>query len=297
MTSFKQLKSSDVLTLPITVNKQWSFNYSGSENSQYVKVYNGSFREGTFFPESEPQTEGCYDRLIYNQVNQLFYNKYVGGLSSASLMSSLYYESASGERPSSSFFPHNGYEFINNFPTGSGSNIRVMSISPQLFGDKILPNTFEISSSEYVMKDDGEGNIYSSSYHVGNIFYPNGLVVITEPDNQSTFPSSDSVISFQNEVIIYEQNVICHIDNDEFNLSYNPTLLKGNMFEGNFNSKQFVSPFPEVKDFATSSLFEPYATTVGLYNNNNELLAVAKFGSPIPISRNTNTTIIIRFDK
>ena len=35
-------------------------------------------------------------------------------------------------------------------------------------------------------------------------------------------------ISFQNEVIIYEQNVICHVKDNEFNASYNPTLLQDN---------------------------------------------------------------------
>ena len=39
-------------------------------------------------------------------------------------------------------------------------------------------------------------------------------------------------ISFQNEVVIYEQNVICHVKDSEFNLSYNPTLLDGNIYSG-----------------------------------------------------------------
>ena len=37
-------------------------------------------------------------------------------------------------------------------------------------------------------------------------------------------------IAFQNEMIIYEQNVICHVKDNEFNLSYNPTLLQDNLF-------------------------------------------------------------------
>ncbi len=36
-------------------------------------------------------------------------------------------------------------------------------------------------------------------------------------------------LAFQNEVVIYEQNVICHVKDNEFNLSYNPTLLQGNL--------------------------------------------------------------------
>ena len=45
-------------------------------------------------------------------------------------------------------------------------------------------------------------------------------------------PPPNFSISFQNEVIIYEQNVICHVKDNEFNLSYNPTLLQSNSFDG-----------------------------------------------------------------
>jgi hypothetical protein len=105
-------------------------------------------------------------------------------------------------------------------------------------------------------------------------------------------------LSFQNEMIIYEQNVICHVKDNEFNASYNPTLLQSNLFSGNnFYSQSLSSPLPELKDFATASFFEPYVTTIGLYNEQNDLLAVAKFAQPIPLSQNTDMTFVIRYDK
>jgi hypothetical protein len=105
-------------------------------------------------------------------------------------------------------------------------------------------------------------------------------------------------ISFQNEVTIYQQNVICHVKENEFNLSYNPTLLQDNLFSGsNFMSQSLNTPLPQVKDFATASYFEPYVTTIGLYNEDNALLAVAKLGQPLPLSQNTDMTFVIRYDK
>jgi hypothetical protein len=104
--------------------------------------------------------------------------------------------------------------------------------------------------------------------------------------------------SFQNEVIIYEQNVICHVKDNEFNASYNPTLLQDNLFSGsNFYSQSLSTPLPELKYFATASYFEPYVTTIGLYNEQNDLLAVAKFAQPIPISQNTDMTFVVKYDK
>ena len=49
-------------------------------------------------------------------------------------------------------------------------------------------------------------------------------------------------------------------------------------------------------DFCTGSYFSPYVTTVGLYNESNELVVVGKFPRPIPISLQTDTTYIINFD-
>jgi hypothetical protein len=67
------------------------------------------------------------------------------------------------------------------------------------------------------------------------------------------------------------------------NYSYNPTLLAS-------GSNEMMLPF------VTGSSFTPYATTVGLYNESNQLLAVAKFSQPIPISATTDTNFIIKMD-
>ena len=49
-------------------------------------------------------------------------------------------------------------------------------------------------------------------------------------------------------------------------------------------------------DFATGSYFRPYVTTVGLYNEDRELLVVGKLGQPIRMSDETDTTIVLRWD-
>jgi hypothetical protein len=49
-------------------------------------------------------------------------------------------------------------------------------------------------------------------------------------------------------------------------------------------------------DFCTGSLFTPYVTTVGLYNEGNELVCVGKLARPLPISLYTDTTFMINFD-
>jgi hypothetical protein len=89
-------------------------------------------------------------------------------------------------------------------------------------------------------------------------------------------------LSFKNEHIIYENEVRCIVKESEFNLSYNPSL----------SSDESGSLY----GFATSSSFNPYVTTLGLYNDNNELLAVAKFGKPLLISPDTDMTFVVKYD-
>lgn len=90
-------------------------------------------------------------------------------------------------------------------------------------------------------------------------------------------------LSFKNEHLIIEKNIKCSIKDYEYNYSYNPSLLAS----GSSESMLY---------FASSSQFTPYATMVGLYNDSNQLLAVAKFPQPLPISPDTDTNILIRID-
>jgi hypothetical protein len=90
-------------------------------------------------------------------------------------------------------------------------------------------------------------------------------------------------ISFKNEYTIHENEVRCLVKESDFNLSYNPTLVT------NYESGS-------LKDFATGSDFYTYATTLGLYNDNNELLAVAKFGKPMLMSPDTDMTFVVKYD-
>ncbi len=92
-------------------------------------------------------------------------------------------------------------------------------------------------------------------------------------------------LSFTNQHTVYENYITAKIKENEFNLTYNKSLLQTGS-----------NAYSEVKNFATGSDFHPYATTIGFYNDNNELLMVAKFGQPVPISTETDMTFLVRYD-
>jgi hypothetical protein len=50
------------------------------------------------------------------------------------------------------------------------------------------------------------------------------------------------------------------------------------------------------ENFVTHSEFNPYVTSVGLYNDQHELLAVAKLSRPIKKPKEYDISFTIRFD-
>jgi len=184
MSSFKKLSRSDVTYVPYVANKQWNISINGYPTSSIV-IYKGT-NTSSLYPAI---TEEAYEYAVYAKINQLFYQTYTASLDTSSLMNSLYYESASSQRPTSSYFIFNDKpNLIKNFPTGAGAGIRVLAVNQNVFGEKVLPSTFILSSSAYNVIDDGYGNLYDGSTHVGNIFYAQGLAIITNQDYQEMFP-------------------------------------------------------------------------------------------------------------
>ena len=68
-------------------------------------------------------------------------------------------------------------------------------------------------------------------------------------------------------------------------VSNNPTLRKNNDVNSEF-----------YKDFTTGSFFEPYITTIGLYNDDYQLVAIGKLAKPLPNTKDIAYTISVRFD-
>ena len=92
-------------------------------------------------------------------------------------------------------------------------------------------------------------------------------------------------IKFQGTHLIYEHEYQCSVDEGEYNDTYNITARKIKS-----------SDEEDMADFATGSLFKPYVTTIGLYNEADELLVVGKLASPIRMSDETDTTFVVRWD-
>lgn len=172
---------------------------------------------------------------------------------------------------------------------------------------------------------------------LGNVFYDKGLIVIT--NSPSTKLESLWSISYKSTVTIYENEYLLVVNEDEFNVSTNPTAIyeTGSIVEDFVDSNgvtKRVTPYPGVRYIrknikldngntvqfgyqskisssvyggfddaytsqsidVTGSYLAPFITTIGLYDNNNELVAVAKLPKPVKSEIDIPINFIVRFD-
>lgn len=90
-------------------------------------------------------------------------------------------------------------------------------------------------------------------------------------------------INFHNQTNLYSTVYFCRATNTEFNYSSNPTFVDSNK---------------RIRVTSGSNILQTrtYVTTVGLYDANDNLLAVAKVNKPITKSPDTESVFRIRLD-
>ena len=97
--------------------------------------------------------------------------------------------------------------------------------------------------------------------------------------NASTIPWQ---LNYKGTHTIYENEVLVEVPAGHFNVSMNPSALQ------RANTDRLK------KDF-TGSL-TPYVTTIGLYNQDAQLLAIGKLAQPITKRSDVDTNFIVRWD-
>jgi len=278
-----------------------------------------------------------YEVLVYNSIKQLYYSNFLSSSRGDSLatQSLLPGEDAAGDRffgPSTSTGRYENYlqttlTQSRNF-TSSITTASVISIPSRLYGDYILPTSFKYEATvgtTFTAYDDGNGSLFSlaasgsieTNERVGDIIYPHGMAIFTNPNLalKGLVDTNEVTVSFSSSYNLYETQWKATIEESELNFSQNPSIIKGpsvsiktgyglgsygNLDYGTENTMSVLisaSNGGELYGFATASSFQPYVTTVGLYDDNQELLAVGKLAQPYPLSRTTDTTFYINIDR
>ena len=128
-----------------------------------------------------------------------------------------------------------------------------------------------------------EGGSVLQTERVGNVFDKHGLFVFSSADYRvDDLLNTPYTLSYKSTVTIHELSVTTRLGRGEFNMSNNVTLTKDDN-----NTYQ---------NFVTGSAFAPYVTSIGLYNDLGQLLAVAKLAQPIKKRNDVDINFLVRID-
>jgi hypothetical protein len=218
-----------------------------------------------------------------------------------------------------------------SFPTAGlaplTDNSYVVSIGQQFYGDRIFPNSFTLKVDSLInsVYDDGQNNLIVSESnglnYVGRIFYDKGIAILKTDTNAVNAQVSGSGIKIVNGTSVYidytsdteitQHRINVKVKPTDFNFALlNPSMENGFTPTGSYSASigQFTSSMNEkgIEPFSGStwSLFRlmgadvirPYITTIGLYNEKYELLAVAKLSTPIQRTFEAPQIFIVKFD-
>jgi hypothetical protein len=295
MSVYKSLTTSDVIITPFKVNKSFSFQGASALTASDAGIDRFLGKNTTYTSGSDVtgQISTQSQALIYNSIKQLYYTNYLRGKDGSTVLTSSILPDGveigqGGVQPMYENYLSNTLLANRTFSTGSGDVIGVMSIPSNLFGEYIKPGTFRWKASVLDVTDDGEGGLFYSGVKVGDIIYEHGIAIISAffPSNRITtlVTSNNVTCSFQSTMTIYESQYKCTLNPNEFTYTQNPSAISGSSNSG------------IVYDFLTGSYFQPYITTVGLYNNANQLVAVGKLSQPLQSSNVSDTTILVNLD-
>lgn len=171
---------------------------------------------------------------------------------------------------------------------------------------------------------------------IGNVFYTQGLIVITR--NLDSLLSEGWELNYKSTQTIYEHEYLLIANEDEFNVSQNPSAVVSvggeyeSFTESNGKIKRVYTSQPtkyirkkstlengDSIDYrysgsvgikkagfehyelsgsidSTGSFLAPFITTIGLYDDNCDLVAVAKLPQPIKSEPDIPVNFIVRFD-
>ena len=296
MSVYKSLTTSDVIVTPFKVNKSFSFQGASALTASNAGIDRFRGKNITYVSGSDTtgQIKTQSEALIYDSIKQLYYSNYLRGEDGSPVLTSSIgidgvRRGQNGTQPSYENYLPNTLLANRVFPTGSGDVIGVMSIPSNLFGEYIKPGTFrwDVYPNTNAITDDGEGGLFYDGTKIGDIIYEHGMAIISnfEHEQTTTFVTETRVTcSFQSTMTIYESQYKCTFSPNEYTYTQNPSAISGSANSG------------VVYDFLTGSYFQPYVTTVGLYNNANQLVAVGKLSQPLQSSNVTDTTILVNLD-
>ena len=276
----KEIPKSDVVVRPFKVYKEWASN-EGTITPLYGTLQTDLYDVDT----DDTNSDGTSKRTLYDSIKSQFYLN----PATSSILTEV------GKRKS--------YASIDERVIGD--TIGVISIPQQKYGEGLKIGSVELQYGAITVTDDSNSNLIdSASNHKGNIYYDRGLIVLTKDIVEDTTIESFE-LSYRSTMTIYENEVFLSVNENEFNISQNPSAYDGT---NKIKLKTIQSTIEPTKfggfgeyDYSSSvdttgSYLAPFITTIGLYDNELNMVAVCKLPKPIKSLPDYPLNFIVRFD-
>jgi len=170
------LKGSEVSSTPI------KFRYAVTHASSSFSDYGITVNSGSNYTYNVTMSSAQMNSMNnYRVVRQLYYQQAI----SASLNTASFWDPVWQSTAASGTYDATYYDF----PTQNTGSVLIFAIPSSQFGEQISRKTFVLAStgvgSQYRIEDDGNGNLVDrldNDTKVGNLFYAQGVAVITNTD-------------------------------------------------------------------------------------------------------------------
>ena len=170
-------------------------------------------------------------------------------------------------------------------------------------GESIAGDYYDSGSGQFIQKSTGDT--------IGAVLVDDGMFVVTSAAMREVATAVTGII-YKSKVLGTSINVFCKCQPDEMNYSTNLTsALTGSIssdttsageLQQAYNNLLTKSPITGSTDrfsytpSMTGAGAGPFITTVGLYNNNNDLMAVAKLARPLKKPTDLPITFKVQID-
>lgn len=353
---FRPIKPDDIRITPFTSNKQFSFTHASSGSGVYgIKAVSASHAGYISQSDARIFEPTASDVQLQDRHKVVFH-----GLPAYYWARNRYYNTFDDREvgPLNNFGGNNVYT---NLKIHGQCNI--ISVPSLYYGLKIMPGSITLTDNSppthtVTLKDDGFGNLYDNNYSasfasyqsssydatklqdtgsggpqklggvVGNVFYSEGILVITDTgslykDVGSNSGSNGWELDFQSTTNMTEYEYFCDVPEFKFNKSTNitttfersgsievpesssaykffppgnsPTHNLGSISASSYGERAYGAT-ERIANFVTHSEFAPYITQIGLYNDQNQLLAMGKLARPIKNDDELALGFVVRFD-
>lgn len=320
MSAYKKFNSQDVYVSTYTAKKNWLV--SGSQYSDYGVVNLPGYSGSGVYTVSAKNLHKNYDRrLVYESVNHLYYSSFTNGEMITSSSFENFLQSSFNVSASRDLSEVISVYSIPRDTYGTAIQPKSFQIKPDTDSEEYVTTGYANGVVEKVgflygasrrwgsgatgrgrvrrrvpgytetIVDDGEGNLYLKNRYsdepnvtkIGNIIYTHGQIVLANDVIARYYNNYiDGEVKWKSTHPIYTYNFHCKLKESEFTHTLNPSAISGSN--------------GDVADNVAGEEFSPYITTVGLYNDANELIAIAKTGQPIPIPKDSDMTIVAKID-